>query len=204
MLSVVEKRYFQFGAGPVVKSQKSWVYPVGLHGKRCLWKIAEVPGDCSGLVSAEDMGRFGIVFDFGKKRVRSRGVERKMTHTESGHPTLQLLDFAPAQDPEESWKQHEPLLKGMTKESQAEPYYIGDSEEEATAKRASGAFSRTTPRPSLTRSCWSCSVGERTTRSPSGTSRRHHATTRTSPAWTLPSMSPEGGDGLGPLALAGR
>lgn len=111
---MAEKQYFTFGVGPVVKSEKSWVYQAGQHGRSYLWKIAEVPGDCPGLVSAGDMGRFGIVFDFGMKRIRSSGVDRKMTHTESGHPTLQFLT-------------------GMTRNPQADTYYIGDSEEEVEA-----------------------------------------------------------------------
>ena len=46
-----ECEYFRFGAGPVVKSVRAWVYPIGFCGKNEVLKISEVPGRCPGLIS---------------------------------------------------------------------------------------------------------------------------------------------------------
>eukprot|EP00972_Heterocapsa_arctica_P028149 4140977-Heterocapsa_arctica.AAC.1 len=66
---------FKFGAGPVVTSHRSWLYPVGFKKKERLIQIAEVPGWCPGLISSDDMGELAIGFQFDKKVMTASGEE---------------------------------------------------------------------------------------------------------------------------------
>ena len=101
--SALYKEYFKFGAGPVVASERLWVYPIGFHGKNELLRIAEVPGNCPGLLSIEDMSRLKVAFDFEARVLTVRGQRHPMTYTTSGHPTLYLLDYDPTADPDDVW-----------------------------------------------------------------------------------------------------
>lgn len=93
---VAEEEWFKFGAGEPEKSNRAFIYPVGVHGVCTYLRMSEVKegaSDCPGLVGPSELARWKVTFRFGDKQVVPMGSTRPMILTPTRHPGLNLLEF---------------------------------------------------------------------------------------------------------------
>ena len=91
--------FFQFGPGDPIEATTKWVYQVGVLGKTWPFAIAEVDAgeerQVPGLVGKHHLKKWGVVIDFPEDVYRVGEKQKKLIYTSTGHPCIDLTDFAP-------------------------------------------------------------------------------------------------------------
>ena len=84
------------GDDPAVTSEHAWLYPVGLYGQHAQLDSAEVPCECSPLLSLQAMADLGVVLGFSQNTITIAAVrveDEPMPRARGGHSALDIVSF---------------------------------------------------------------------------------------------------------------
>lgn len=98
------KERFTYGGGASERSDRAWLYPIGVYGKSASLDIAEVNGPCPPLLSNRAMKDMGAVLNYDEESMdlRKAGIYGKpMTELSSGHPVLDITQWGTDKFPDE-------------------------------------------------------------------------------------------------------